>query len=63
VNVAVGIFKADNTEVESGIAASGNNGLDWFYTTVHPNPAMTGGRVVATVTDTPGHQVRMSQML
>ena len=62
-NVTVTIYKADNTVVETGIATAGTNGLDWFYTTTHQNTSMTGGRVLAKITDTPGHVVEMSQML
>jgi hypothetical protein len=61
--IGVTIFKADNTIVESGVAAAESNGLDWFYTAAHENTSMSGGRVVATVTDTPGHSVMMTQML
>jgi hypothetical protein len=63
VNVSVGIYNADNTILETGIAAGNGNGLDWFYTAIQKNPVMTGGRVVVTVTDSPGHQGQMAQML
>ena len=61
--IRVTILKADNTIVESGIAAAEVNGLDWIYTATYVNNAMTGGRIVATAVDRPGHQVQMSQMI
>jgi hypothetical protein len=61
--VTVGIYKADDTLVESGAAIPGTNGLDWFYTSTQQNAAMAGGKIVATVTDTPGRQVGMTMML
>jgi hypothetical protein len=48
--------------VESGVATIGTN-LDWFYISTQHNTAMTGGKIVATVTDTPGHQAEMIVML
>jgi hypothetical protein len=61
--IRVTVFKADNTIVESGIAAAEENGLDWSYTATGVNNAMTGGRITAMAVDLPGHQVQMSQML
>jgi hypothetical protein len=63
VSVAVVIYKADETIVESGTAIPDNNGLDWHYTATQHNTAMTGGKIVATVTDTPGHQSQMTMLL
>jgi hypothetical protein len=61
--VSVTIFKSDNSIVESGIAEPAGNGRDWIYTATHANSPIGGGRIVATVTDGPGHQTQMSQML
>jgi hypothetical protein len=63
VSVSVGIFKADNSLVESGAATPDTNGLDWLYTATQHNAEMTGGKIVATATDTPGHQVDMTMLL
>jgi hypothetical protein len=62
-NVSVGIFKSDETEVESGSAIAEGNGLDWIFTTSRSNKSPSGGKVVATVTDTPGHAVLMTQVI
>ena len=63
VSVSVSIFKADDTLVETGQAIRSSNGLDWFYTSAYQNTEMKGGKIVATVTDTPGHCVEMMKML
>ena len=61
--IRVTIFKSDDTIVESGIATADVNGLDWFYLSTQVNNAMTGGRIVSTAIDLPGHQALISQLL
>ena len=61
--IRVAILKADGTAVESGIASAHENGLDWIYTATLANSSLTGGRIVATARDHPGHEVQMSQMI
>ena len=61
--VRVTIFRQDNTVVESGVATPQVNGLDYIFQTSQTNNALTGGRIVSSATDLPGHEVQMSQML
>ena len=60
---SVTILKADNSVLETGAATIGTNGLDWFYTATHVNSTLTGCKLIAVATDTPGHSTEMSQML
>jgi hypothetical protein len=61
--VSVGIYQSDGSRVESGEAESNGNGLDWFYITNKQNPELAGGKIVAAVTDHPGHKVEMTRLL
>lgn len=63
VSVSVAIRKADDSLVEMGLATLDANGLDWHYTASVTNSSMTGGKIITTATDTPGHQTEMIIML
>lgn len=62
-SIMVAIYKADDSLLESGAAVVSGNGIDWVYTATHLNATLTGCKVVATATDTPGHKVEMTQMM
>jgi hypothetical protein len=61
--VDIGIYKADGSEVDSGPAEAEPNGLHWIYPIAVNHPSMTGGKVVATATDWPGHKVKMEKII
>jgi len=53
--VAVGIFNADGSEVEHGLAQLSTNGIDWVYTTTANNESLAGDKIVIQATDLPGN--------
>jgi len=61
--VSVGIYNADGTEVEKGLAVLSVNGIDWVYTAVTDNASLTGDKIVVQASDLPGHTTSGEQTL
>jgi hypothetical protein len=54
--VRVEIYAADGILLEQGAAIAQLNGLDWSYTAMQTNAALTGSTVKAIATDVPGNE-------
>jgi len=53
--VAIGIYNADGSEVEHGLAQLSTNGIDWIYTTTVNNDSRNGDKIIVQASDLPGH--------
>lgn len=55
ISVEVTIEQPDGTVIESGLCIPDQNGVDWHYTVTQANTIVSGQKIVAKVTDTPGN--------
>jgi len=61
--VSVGIYNADGTEVEKGLAVLSGNSIDWVYTVKADNVSLEGDKIVVQASDLPGHITSSEQVL
>lgn len=61
--VAVSIYNADGSEVESGQAVQAANGIDWIYTATVGNESLEGDRIVIRAYDLPGNATQAKKNL
>lgn len=63
VSVWVGIFAANGTLLEGGIAVQQPNGIDWTYTATQANNLLAGTKISAIATDVPGNEGTSTEVL